>query len=84
MIEDDEHTVFAMNRGAVVISCDAEFSRRRRRNAIGKHVYLRCPKPEAAEILGRHLPVVLAALESAANVTVTVTRDNVSAAYGWT
>lgn len=81
--EDDEQTVFATDRGAVVISCDREFSQRRRRNAIGRHVYLNCPKPEAAEIFARHLDVVVAHLSSAENVTVTVSRDKVSADYGW-
>jgi hypothetical protein len=42
----------------------------------------RC-SPEAAEILALHLSTVIAALQTAENVTVTVTRNNVLAAYGW-
>ena len=39
---DDALAVYAANRGAVLVSHDAEFARRRRRNTIGQHVWLRC------------------------------------------
>lgn len=79
---DDEQTVYAMDRGAVVISCDAEFSQRRRKNAIGRHICLKCPKPEATEILEQHLEEVLALLQKD-HVMVTVTRTQVRADYYW-
>jgi hypothetical protein len=79
---DDEQTVYATDHDAVLVSCDSEFSRRRRKNAIGRHVYLNCPKPAAAEVLARHLDDVIALLQND-NVTVTVTRSTVSADFGW-
>lgn len=39
---DDALTVWASEQGAVVVSTDVEFSRRRMKNAIGHHVWLRC------------------------------------------
>lgn len=80
--QDDDQTVYATDRGAVLVSCDSEFSQRRRRNAIGQHIYLKCPKPEAVEILALHLERILPLLNTE-NVTVTVTRTQVTADYGW-
>lgn len=81
--DDDEQTVYATDRLAKVVSCDAEFSNRRGRNAIGGHVYLKCPKPEAVDILSMYLDEVVALLSSKPDVTVTVTRTKVSASYRW-
>jgi hypothetical protein len=79
---DDEQTVYATSRGAVIVSCDREFSQRRRRNAIGRHLYLKCPKPDAAEVLRCHLDAVISLLQKA-DITVTITQDTVTAAYAW-
>ena len=53
--QDDELTVYADDRDAVLISHDVEFSERRKRNVVGRHVFLRCNEWEAAGLLERHL-----------------------------
>jgi predicted nuclease of predicted toxin-antitoxin system len=53
--QDDNLTVYATVHYAVLVTLDREFSQRRRKNPIGHHVWLHCPDPEAAAVLGAHL-----------------------------
>jgi predicted nuclease of predicted toxin-antitoxin system len=80
--EDDNLTVYAAKHQAVLVSLAAQFMRRRRANAIGRHVRLRCTEPEAAAVLGGHLKEALEYLERD-HVTVTVSRDGVKADSDW-
>jgi predicted nuclease of predicted toxin-antitoxin system len=50
-VSDDELTVYADNQSAALLTYDVEFSRRRERNVIGKHVWLRCSEMEAAGLI---------------------------------
>jgi predicted nuclease of predicted toxin-antitoxin system len=79
---DDELTVYAERRTAVLVSLDVQFMQRRRANAIGRHVRLRCPEPDAAAVLRGCLKEVLEYLERD-HVTVTVSRDGVKADSAW-
>jgi predicted nuclease of predicted toxin-antitoxin system len=69
--QDDNLTVYAHTKEAVLVTMDKEFSLRRRTNSIGRHIWLRCPEPEAATVLRSWLGKVLPYLERD-NVTVTV------------
>jgi predicted nuclease of predicted toxin-antitoxin system len=80
--QDDNLTVYAARHGAILVTLDREFMRRRRANPIGRHIRLRCPEPEAAACLDGHLAAVLALLERD-HVTVTVSRNGVKAYSGW-
>jgi hypothetical protein len=80
--QDDNLTVYADKRRAVLVTLDREFSRRRRANAYGRHVKLRCPEPDAADVLAVHLEAVLEYLERD-HVTVNVSRDEIKAASDW-
>ena len=53
---DNALAVYAADRNAALISHDADFARRRRRNTIGQHVWLRCTEPQAPAVLSQHLP----------------------------
>lgn len=68
--DDDDLTVWADDHGAIVITHDREFSRRRIRRPIGRHVELRCKERLAASLLNQFLDEVLELLGSAADVTV--------------
>lgn len=57
--QDDNLTVYAEAHHAVLVTLDREFSQRRRKNPIGRHVWLHCPDPEAAAVLDAHLVEVL-------------------------
>lgn len=79
---EDDLTVYAAKRRAVLVSLDVEFMQRRRKNAIGRHVWLRCAEPDAAVVLVRHLKEVLEYLERD-HVTVTVSGHGVKADSDW-
>lgn len=81
--QDDNLTVYAAEHEAILVTLDREFSQRRRANAIGWHVRLRCPEPDAAKVLAGHLKEVLEYLERD-HVTVTVSREGVKADSDWT
>ena len=80
--EDDELSVYADRHAAVLVSFDVEFMERRRTNAIGRHVRLRCDEPDAAAVLRVHLKEVLEYLERE-HVTVTVSIAGVKADSKW-
>lgn len=72
---DDALAVYAANRGAVLVSHDAEFARRRRRNTIGQHVWLRCTEPQAPTVLSQHLAGVVEVLGRMPDVVIEVRPD---------
>lgn len=80
--EDDDLTIYAARRDAVLVSLDVQFMQRRSANAIGRHVRLRCSEPEAAGVLRERLKEVLGYL-GRDHVTVTVSRDKVKADSDW-
>jgi predicted nuclease of predicted toxin-antitoxin system len=80
--EDDDLTIYAARRDAVLVSLDVQFMQRRSVNAIGRHVRLRCLEPEAAAVLRGRLKEVLEYLERD-HVTVIVSRDKVKADSDW-
>jgi predicted nuclease of predicted toxin-antitoxin system len=75
--QDDVLAVYASDRGAALVSHDAEFARRRRRNTAGQHVWLRCTEPQAPEVLARHLAEIVEVLVRMPDVVVEVRPDSV-------
>lgn len=69
---DDELAVYADDRQAVLLTHDREFSKRRRSWLIGKHIWLRCPEFDAADLLAEALPELLPILERKPNVFITL------------
>jgi predicted nuclease of predicted toxin-antitoxin system len=80
---DDSLTIWATNHNAAVVSTDVEFGRRRMRNAIGLHVWLRCPDWEAREVLDGALEEVVARLATRTDLTIRVSRDGVADSGDW-
>jgi len=54
------------------------------RNAIGRHVWLRCNDWEASEVLANHFDNVLSLLEARSDVTIRVSKDGLSDSSEWT
>ena len=81
---DDALTVWATEHGAAVVSTDREFGLRRMRNAIGHHVWLRCPDWEAESVLGEHLDGVVARLHAQGDLTIRVSKDDIDGSSAWT
>jgi len=80
--QDDNLSVYADGREAVLVTPDREFTLRRRQNPIGRHIRLRCAEPEAAEVLSAKLDEVVAYLQRD-HVTVMVSKDKVNADSRW-
>lgn len=73
---DDELTVYSDNRRAVLISHDGEFSKRRRRNVVGQHIFLQCNEWDAADVLTQNLGFIIPVLEHHEDVFVRVSPDS--------
>lgn len=67
---DDDLTVYADGKHAVLLTHDREFSQRRRKNVVGQHVWLRCDEEEAPDVLARFLPELLPLLERGHDVWI--------------
>lgn len=72
---DDALAVYAADRSAALVSHDAEFARRRRRNTIGQHIWLRCSEPLAPAVLAQHLAEVVDVLGRMPDVVIEVRPD---------
>lgn len=59
----------------MLISHDKEFSKRRQRNVVGRHIFLRCKEWDAAELLAQHLDDVLPVLGRHRDVWVRLSLD---------
>ena len=61
--DDDAVAIYADDRDAVLITHDADATRRRRRFTFGRHVFLRCHQLEAVELLEIHIDDLVKQLE---------------------
>jgi predicted nuclease of predicted toxin-antitoxin system len=82
-VADDELTVYAHNKKAVLITHDVEFSQRRSRNVIGQHIWLRCAEFEAAELLRIHIEDVVALLNHGRDVWLRVSKEGLTLSRRW-
>jgi predicted nuclease of predicted toxin-antitoxin system len=75
--DDDAVTVYADNRDAVVITHDREFTQRRMRNTIGRHVRLNCEHPDGPKVIAARLAELVAELEEEQNIVLVVSASKV-------
>ncbi len=68
---------------SILVSTDREFGQRRMRNAVGHHLWLRCPDWEAREVLGTHLDEVADRLEARSDLTIRVSKDSLTDSSNW-
>lgn len=80
-IDDDDVTIYAMDHHAVVVTHDHEFSTRRKKLVLGRHIYLKCDALDAPDILVSHLDAILPVLQRH-EVTVEVTRSQCRLSFG--
>jgi predicted nuclease of predicted toxin-antitoxin system len=80
---DDDLTVYAIDKGACLITHDEEFSRRRQRNVIGQHVWLRCNEWDAADVLRRNPDWLEPLLANRRDVWVRLSREGRVESYAW-
>lgn len=82
-VRDDVLTVYAHEKKAVLVTHDREFSQRRRRNVVGRHLWLRCNEWDAAVLLVGHLADILSVLQAREDVFVVVSKAGLEVAMGW-
>jgi predicted nuclease of predicted toxin-antitoxin system len=70
--------VYADDRRAVLITHDREFTRRRMKNTIGRHMRLDCEQPDATAVIGAHLDALVAGLEHAHDVVLVASAAGVT------
>jgi predicted nuclease of predicted toxin-antitoxin system len=80
---DDELTVYATDKRAVLVTHDRRFSQRRRRAVIGKHLQLRCPEEEAGLLLARHFDRVIETLQGPEHVLVQLSERGMETFTRW-
>lgn len=81
--EDDDQTIYAQEHRAVIITHDSEFTERRKRNVIWKHIRLHCEQPDGPDLLKRTLPDVLAILERYHDVVIELAPQHFYVHHGW-
>ena len=74
---DDHVSVVAEARGAVVVSHDRAFARRRIRNAVGRHLWLRCQQEDAMGLLEGRLDEVVSAFGGKRDCVVSLAASGV-------
>lgn len=80
---DDELTAYACDKDAVMVTHDVEFSQRRARNVIGRHLQLRCEEPDAVGLVTLHFDAIIASLQSSEHVFVQVSADGCTLSRKW-
>lgn len=80
---DDELTIYAQNRDATLLTHDREFSRRRQKNVIGRHIWLDCNEWLAAEVVQRHIDELAPLLERKQDLFVHITVARCTLSYAW-
>jgi len=81
---DDDLTVYAHEHAAVLITHDKEFSNRRKKNVVGKHVFMRCNEWDAADLLVEHLDALLRVLGAFDDLWASVSKEGVYFSHEWT
>ena len=82
--EDDDLTIYADTKNAVVVTHDREFSARRRRITIGMHIFLDCPEPDAVDLMEQHLDDIIGALgRSHGDLFVRVSPTRLDISHNW-
>lgn len=83
LAKDDELTAYAYDHGAVLVTHDVEFSQRRARNAIGKHLQLRCEEPDAVDLVTLHFDAIIDSLKTGEHVFVQVSAEGCTRSMKW-
>jgi predicted nuclease of predicted toxin-antitoxin system len=70
--QDDEIAIAAAERAAVCVTHDAEFTGKMKKRTFNSHVRLRCPEPDAVELLSERLDEVVTVLSWGKPVVIVV------------
>lgn len=79
--DDDDLSVYADDRGAVLITHDAEFTSRRVANPFGQHVRLKCSNVDALEVFEERFDEIVNVLGELEVVVLQVTKNRARIRY---
>lgn len=74
---DDDVSVYADDKDAVVVTHDVEFTRRRQLRTFGRHVRLRCDQVDGVEVLAGHIHELVDLLATQAEGVFIVSRSRI-------
>ncbi len=80
---DDDLTVYADESYAILLTHDKAFSKKRSRNVVGRHIFLRCDEWEAADLLSKHLKSVLRLFRVFDDLYVALSKDGIEVSHRW-
>ncbi len=80
---DDELTVYAHDKRAVLLTHDREFSARRRQHVVGWHVQLRCIEMEAADLIGRHCADIVDLVAAFDDLFIAMSKEGLELSRRW-
>ncbi len=80
---DDDQTIYANEHDAVLVTHDREFTDRRKRNTIGRHIRLCCEQPDGPGVLATWLDDVSPVLERRTHVVIELYAEGYSVHVAW-
>lgn len=80
---DDDQTIYANEHRAVLVTHDREFTERRKRNTIGRHVRLCCEQPDGPHLLATWLDDITPVLDHRSDVVVELHPNTYSVHASW-
>lgn len=83
LVADDTLTVYADDKDAVLLTHDREFSQRRRRNVVGRHIQLRCDELAAADLLEQHLDEAIQQCSAFTDVFIAISQEGMEISHRW-
>jgi hypothetical protein len=84
-VTDEVVAVYGHTMGnAIVATHDAEFSRWRRKNCIGRHLYLDCLETVAGDLLDEHLDHITMMMSTHVDLFCRVSVSNIEFVWHWT
>jgi len=70
--DDDEQTVYSVDKGAILVTHDKEFTNRRKRLPIGHHVRLKCHQIDGPALIGSALDQIISFLAASPDLVLEV------------
>lgn len=82
-VDDETVAIYGHSKQAAVVTHDREFSRWRKRNCIGRHVFLKCDEPDARDLLEAHMDELVDILQRFEDVYCELSPSGLSISLQW-
>ncbi|GAA1911327.1 hypothetical protein GCM10009737_10940 [Nocardioides lentus] len=82
-VPDEVVAVYGHEQDAVVVTHDEEFSRWRKKNCVGKHLFLRCEEPDAAELIEKNLADIVPVMERYTDLYAQLSQSTLTFTWQW-